>query len=86
MNKYRFQERSSDEKINRMQQEIEDKLATQEAVEERYKKVTTINTSPPKPKDLKDGETVLYFDGTNYYRYYKAGGKLLKTPGLTEVT
>ncbi len=68
-----------------MIREIEDNLATQVAVDEKYEKVKVIKKSVPKVTEMKDGETIVYDDGSNIYRYYKVGGKLLKSGALTEV-
>lgn len=82
--KFRFQEKTGDQKIDQRLREIEDNFANTSDLDDKDDKVTNIVHSQPLAKDLKDGQKRLYFDGTNYYRYYKIGGKLFRTQ-LTEV-
>lgn len=68
-----------------MQREIEDKFATYETVQTKQRKFFTVY-SAPLAKDYQDGDTVLYNDGTNTYKYYKSEGRMFRqTDALTEV-
>ena len=73
-----------DKDIVRVKKQIEDNFADMKTVEGKSEKVKTLKTSVPDKKDLSDGDTVLYDDGTNVYRYYKSGGRLFRQQ-LTEV-
>ena len=82
MPKYRF--KGSDEPKD-IKRQIEDKYATYETVQEKQRKFFVVY-SQPKANDYQDGDTVIYNDGTNVYKYYRAGGKLYRqTDALTEV-
>ena len=81
---YKWRKAHKDSDIADIQRQIADSFATRDQVNDKYVKVATIENSQPKASELKDGETKLYYDGTNHYRYYKAGGKLLRQT-LTEV-
>jgi len=82
--KFKFQELTKDEKLNDLFRQTQDNFANISDLDDKDDKVTDIVHSRPLAKDLKDGQKRLYFDGTNYYRYYKIGGKLFRAQ-LTEV-
>lgn len=82
--KYRFSKTHRDADIMRIQKEIEDNLATRSEVDEKYKKVTKIEGSPPQVIDLDDGQTKVYVNGSTKRRYYRVGGRLFYSE-LTEV-
>lgn len=85
MAKYKFGELTKDENINKLFREIQDNFADVKELNEKETKVTKYTTVKPKNSDLQDGEKIVYFDGTNYYRYYKVQGKLFVGAQLTEV-
>ena len=83
--KYKFRKKLKDPDIEQLVREIEDNLATQGDVDDKYKKVKDIDTALPTLTNMEDGETKVYYDGSNYNRYYRVGAKLFKTGNLTEV-
>lgn len=84
MKRYKFKKSHIDSDMQEIQREIEDNLATQNDVNDKYNKVKEIKKSAPKANDLSDGDTRVYDDGTNVYRYYKVGSRLFRQT-LTEV-
>jgi len=80
----KFKKPHRDIDIQEIQRDIEDNLADKSDLDMKYTKVTDISKSIPQVTDLNNGETKMFHDGTNYYRYYKVGGNLLRQQ-LTEV-
>lgn len=83
--KYKFSIRHKDPDVQVIQREIEDKFAIKSDLNDKYNKVASIQKNEPQNKNMSDGETIMYDDGTNVYRYHKTGGRLFKQQ-LTEVT
>jgi len=81
---FKFSFRHRDSEIANIQRETEDNFAVKSDVNNKYDKVTNIITAVPKLIDMADGETKIYDDGTNLWRYYRAGSRLFKIQ-LTEV-
>jgi hypothetical protein len=81
---YKFRKEHRDPMIADIQRQISDTFAVKDDVDSKYTKVKEVKKSAPKANELKDGDTQLYDDGSNVYRYYKAGGRLFRQT-LTEV-
>lgn len=64
--------------VEKIKKEIEDNFASYETVQTKALKVTDIIISEPKLKDMKNGDNLIYDDGTNQWEYLKRGGKLFK--------
>lgn len=83
--KFKFKKPHEDLEIQEIQRSLEDDLSDKDSeIEKRDIKITEISKSVPQNMNLKKGDKSFYFDGTNYYRYYKIGAKLFRTQ-LTEV-
>lgn len=78
MNKYRFLEKPDNEQHQKILQEIEDNLATQNDVAEKADVVKDFVTQEPVLREMADGEAREYNDGTNYWTYKRIGAKLFK--------
>jgi len=78
--KYKFSNTKDNE---RFKKEIEDNFAAYSTVQEKQQKFKTV-FSQPQAKDYQEGDTVIYDDGTNIYKYYKSNGRLFRQT-LTEV-
>lgn len=85
LGKYRFQKKNADFNIGRMQEEIEDNLASNEDLDTKQLKVTDVITIEPTMNDLSDGEKKVYYDGTDTWKYERYGSQLFKTQ-ITKVT
>lgn len=85
MGKYRFQKQNKDFEIQRIQTEIEDNFASNEALNEKQKVVKDVSTKEPTLEDLSDGEKKIYDDGTDQWKYERYGSQLFKTQ-ITKVT
>ena len=83
-NNYRYSKLHRDREIANIQIESQDNFATKLSLSEKYDKVVNIVTTEPKLADLANGETKVYNDGTNVWRYYRVGNRLFKMQ-LTEV-
>jgi hypothetical protein len=73
-----------DIELQKIQQEIEDKLADSSEVDKKLTKTTAIQKGVPKLVDMADGEEIAYDDATNQWIYRRIGAKLYKWQ-LTEV-
>jgi len=80
----KFKKPHADRDIQEIQREIQDKLADKKDIETKEDKVVEVTRNAPSLTSLKNGDKRVYYDGTNYYRYYKIGTRLFKTQ-LTEV-
>jgi len=78
MSKFRFSIRHDDNKVARIQKEIEDNFATKSDVSNVETKKKTYTKIEPKVSDLENGDKLYYHDGTNLYEYRKINGKLYK--------
>jgi len=81
---YKFSKKHKDLDIAKIQIEAEDNFATQDDLGDKYDKVTEITTVEPTLTDMQDGETRVYNDGTDIWRYYRVGSRLFKLQ-FTEV-
>ncbi len=81
----KFSALNKDIEIQRIQQEIEDKLADSSDVEVKLSKTTAFKATQPELTMMEDGQEIAYDDGTDKWIYRRIGATLQKWQ-LTAVT